>query len=82
MFDELFGRPRYAAGKKCEVCDVRNVSDKWIVGRTVFSDKYFLQRFFIEDIRTEPVDRFGRKGNDVSLCDEFCGPLRGRITTS
>src|SRR5208283_3809719 len=77
MFDELFGRARDTAGKENEVCDVRDVDNKRIIGGTVLCNKNFPQRFFVEDIRTEPIDRFGRKSDDLSLCDKLCGPLWG-----
>ena len=65
MFDELFGHARNTARKQCDVSDVCDVGDKRVIGRTFLRDKNFSQCLFVEYIRAEAVNRFGRK------CDNF-----------
>ncbi|MNW55269.1 hypothetical protein D3C74_329180 [compost metagenome] len=73
---QRFRRFIHFRDQSIQLVTMRDMHNQWIVGRSAFGDKYSLHGCRATRIRTQAVDRFGRKGHRLTLTKTGCGSLQ------
>src|SRR5262245_20422833 len=71
--DQFCGGLRNSARYLFELREIEDMRDQRVVGWAAFRDEYFPDGFFVEDIRSQTVNRLGRERDDFAMLYEARG---------
>ena len=71
--DQFRGGLRYSTRELFELNEIEDVRDQRVVGGTLFRDEYFIDGFFVEDVRAQTINGLGRERDNFAALDEARG---------